>query len=42
MKEKVRGLKIWNTSIDCDGPIVVDYVTMLHISGTMGNDCSDS
>ena len=39
MKEKVRGLKSWNTWVDGDGPIVVDCVTMLHISGTMGNDC---
>ena len=39
MKEKARGLKKWNTWADGDGPIVVDIVTMLHISGTMGNDC---
>ena len=29
----------WNTWVDGDGPIVVDCVTMLHISGTMGNNC---
>ena len=39
MKEKARGLKKWNNWVDGDGPIVVDCVTMLHISGTMGNDC---
>ena len=38
MKEKARGLKM-DTWVDGDGPIVVDYVTMLHISGTMGNAC---
>ena len=42
MKEKARGLKKyntkWNTLVDGDGPIMVDCVTMLHISGTMGND----
>ena len=38
MKEKARGLKKWNTWVDGDGPIVLDRVTMMHISGTMGND----
>ena len=32
-------VKKWNTWVDGDGPIMVDCVTMLHISGTMGNDC---
>ena len=32
-------VKKWNTWVDGDGPIVVDCVTMLHTSGTMGNDC---
>ena len=34
-----ESVKKWNTWVDGDGPIMEDCVTMLHISGTMGNDC---
>ena len=34
-----RANKKWNTWVDGDGPIMVDCVTMLHISGTLDNDC---
>ena len=34
--ERVKKCDTW---VDGDGPIVVDCMTMLHISGTMGNGC---